>query len=280
MTNTRNRQSGMSLIEVLAGLAIVSVMVLGTVTVMSNAYHLTKMTSNKQFATEKAISMIEELKSLVQTNQGSQIVDLDSYDDGIINKTLLTTEGQLATPQTVKPDDTISGNILMAAPDKWMYERRVNVQKVNGQANDVRLVNVKVFQNTPGGQVLLAEVSSMIRTIVYNMPPTQVYDVYCLALENVPGWWVYMSNLVPTVRNAISDLQSRNPGLVFRSHWITTLAYGRDLLYKPFINASADSIADVNSVYFYPGKMPTACVSPVGFVVMASTTRRSSSADI
>jgi prepilin-type N-terminal cleavage/methylation domain-containing protein len=261
MTNSRNRQSGMSLIEVLAGLAIVSVMVLGTVTVMSNAHHLTRMTSNKQFATEKAISMIEELKSLVQTNQGSQVVSLDSYDDGVTNKSLLTTQGQLATPQTVKSDDAISGNILMAAPDTWMYERRINVQKVKGQSNDVRLVNVKVFQNTLGGQILLAEVSSIIRTLVYNMPPTQVYDVYALALENVPGWWVYMSNLVPTVRNAIGDLQARNPGLVFRTHWITTLSYGRDLLYKPYMNGASDSIADVNSVYFYPDKMPAACIS-------------------
>lgn len=261
MTITRKRQSGMSLIEVLAGLAIVSVMVLGTVTVMSNAHHLTKLTSNKQFATEKAISIIEELKSLVQTNAGSTIVDLDAYDDGITNKTVLTTVGQLDKPPSVKPDDVISGNTLIAAPDTWMYERRINVQKVKGQANDVRLVNVKLFQNIPGGQVLLAEVSSIIRTLVSDMPPSQVYDVYCLAIENVPGWWVYMSNVVPFVRNAINDLQSRNPGLIFRTHWITTLAYGRNLLYKPFINKASDSIADVDSVYFYPGKMPASCVS-------------------
>src|SRR3954452_7436696 len=77
MTIVRKRQSGMSLVEVLAGLAIVSVMVLGTVTVMSNAHNLTRMTSSKEFATQKAISMIEELKSLVQTNTGSTIVTLD-----------------------------------------------------------------------------------------------------------------------------------------------------------------------------------------------------------
>jgi prepilin-type N-terminal cleavage/methylation domain-containing protein len=261
MTMTRKRQSGMSLIEVLAGLAIVSVMALGTVTVMSNAHHLTKLTTNKQFATEKAISLIEELKSLVQTNSGSTIVDLDHYDDGVVNKTLLTTVGELDTPQTVKPDDVISGNTLIAPPDTWMYERRINVQKVVGQANDVRLVNVKVFQNTPAGQILLAEVSSVVRTLVDNMPPTQVYDVYALAIENIPGWWVYMSNVVPFVRNAINDLQSRNPGLIFRTHWINTLAYGRDQLYRPFVNNVSDSYADINSVYFYPGKMPAACVS-------------------
>ncbi len=261
MTMIRKRQSGMSLIEVLAGLAIVSVMVLGTVTVMSNAHQLTKMTSNKQFATEKAISLLEELKSLVQTNTGSTIIDLDAYDDGITNRTLLTTVGELDTPVTVKPDDVISGNTLIAAPDTWMYERRINVQKVPGQANDVRLVNVKVFQNTPGGQILLAEVSSIVRTLVDNMPPTQVYDVYALAIENVPGWWVYMSNVVPFVRNAINDLQARNPGLIFRTHWITALSYGRNLLYEPAVNNTSDSYADINSVYFYPGKMPASCIS-------------------
>ena len=264
MMTTRKRQSGMSLIEVLAGLAIVSVMVLGTASVMSNAHHLTKLNTNKEFATQKAISIIEELKSLVQSNQGNTIVDLDAYDDGTLNKTLLTTQGQQIgdTPQTLQPDDPISGNVLYAPPDTWTFERRINVQKIPGQGADVRLVNVKVYQNTPGGQILLAEVASVIRTIVDNMPPTQVYDVYCLAIENIPGWWVYMSNLVPTVRNAISDLQVRNPGLVFRSHWITSLAYGRDQLYRPYINKTAvDPVANIDSVYFYPGKMPPACIS-------------------
>jgi type II secretory pathway pseudopilin PulG len=263
---TRRRQSGMSLIEVIAGFAIISVMVLGTVTVMSNAHNLTRLTSSKQFATEKAISMIEELKSLVQTNAGTNIVTLDDYDDGVKNNMVLTTIGEKnkdpLLPPPPLPDDVMSGNVLMVAPDKWQYERLVTVRKINGQGNDVRLVNVKVFENLPrGGQILLAEVSSVIRTLAGDMPPTQVYDVYCLAIENVPGWWVYMSNVVPFVKSAISDLQSRNPGLIFRTHWITSLAYGRDQLYKPFINDSADSNADINSVYFYPGKMPSSCIN-------------------
>jgi type II secretory pathway pseudopilin PulG len=263
---TRRRQSGMSLIEVIAGFAIISVMVLGTVTVMSNAHNLTRLTSSKQFATEKAISMIEELKSLVQTNAGTNIVTLDDYDDGVKNNMVLTTIGEKnkdpLLPPPPLPDDVMSGNVLMVAPDKWQYERLVTVRKINGQGNDVRLVNVKVFENLPrGGQILLAEVSSVIRTLAGDMPPTQVYDVYCLAIENVPGWWVYMSNVVPFVKSAISDLQSRNPGLLFRTHWITSLAYGRDQLYKPFINDAVDSNADINSVYFYPGKMPTACMN-------------------
>ncbi|HEV7428261.1 MAG TPA: type II secretion system protein [Thermoanaerobaculia bacterium] len=264
MTIVRKRQSGMSLVEVLAGLAIVSVMVLGTVTVMSNAHNLTRMTSSKEFATQKAISMIEELKSLVQTNTGSTIVTLDDYDDGVKNNMVLTTIGEKNKSPLVPPlpDDIMSGNVLLAGPDTWQYERLITVRKIKGQSNDVRLVNVKVYENLPrGGQLLLAEVSSVIRTLAATMPPTQVYDVYCLAIENVPGWWVYMSNVVPFVKSAISDLQARNPGLIFRTHWITSLAYGRDLLYKPYINNAVDSNADIDSVYFYPGKMPQSCIS-------------------
>jgi hypothetical protein len=140
---------------------------------------------------------------------------------------------------------------------RWTYERLITVQRMPGQSNDVRLVNVKVYKNTDHGQVLLAEVSSVIRTLVTNMPPSQVYDVYAIAVENVPGWWVYMSNLVPFVKNAISDLQARNPGLVFRTHWINTLAYGRDEEYTPALNVGSDSTQDIRSVYFYPGSMPT-----------------------
>ena len=43
-------------------------------------------------------------------------------------------------------------------------------------------------------------------------PPTQVYDLYLIALESVPGWWVFMEAVVPFVESAISELEARNPG--------------------------------------------------------------------
>jgi len=63
-----------------------------------------------------------------------------------------------------------------------------------------------------------------------------VYDVYLIAVENVPGWWLYMDNVVPFVENAMQDLEARHPGLQFRKHWIRELAYGRDMLYRPYVN--------------------------------------------
>ena len=68
---SRRNQSGMSLMEVLAALAIVGVMIVGTMTVVSSAHHLTRNTTNKEFATQKAISMLEELKSVIQSTQNA-----------------------------------------------------------------------------------------------------------------------------------------------------------------------------------------------------------------
>jgi type II secretory pathway pseudopilin PulG len=256
----RKTQNGMSLAEVLVGLMILSVMILTTVTTTSTALKLTKNNVNKEFATQKAISMLEELRAVVQAESGSRVTVLDAYDDGVDNKFILTTQGQLPTLIT-QPGDLISGNIPRGT--SWLYERRISVQPVPGQGNDVRFVNVKVFINEDGQQRLLAEVASVLRTLVVDMPPTQVYDVYAVAVENVPGWWVYMSNLVPFVRSTISDLQARNPGLVFRTHWIYTLSYGRDWHYKPYINdtlpvTNAPNISTNNIpwAYFYPGQMP------------------------
>ena len=52
----------------------------------------------------------------------------------------------------------------------------------------------------------------MVRTIGDAYPTTQVYDVYLLALENVPGWWVYMDAIKPFIDATLSDLEARNPG--------------------------------------------------------------------
>jgi type II secretory pathway pseudopilin PulG len=259
----------MTLVETLIGLAILGTMIFATVTMTTTSLNLTKNNVNKEFATQKAISMLEELRSLVQVNTGSTLTFLDVYDDGTVNKTVLTTQGQVPT-QITQPGDAISGNTLQSN-GKWLYERRISVRPVPGQGNDVRFVNVKVYINEKSGQRLLAEVASVLRTLIGPMPATQVYDVYAIAIENVPGWWVYMSNIVPFVRSTVGDLESRNPGLQFRMHWINTLSYGRDMQYKPYINiddpatTASDDNASTNTIpwaYFYPGSMPSGSAAP------------------
>lgn len=243
------RQRGMTLVEVLVSLAIVAIIVAFSSSMISTALRGTQDNLNKQFATQKAISMLEELRAVVQSESGATAVVLDDYDDGTTNQTLLTTQSGVTDPA-----DPASGN--RKAGGAWLFERRITVQRVKG-ASDVRLINVKVYVRDAGGLRVLAEVAGILSTIGRNMPPTQVYDVYLVAVENVPGWWLYMQNIVPFVEGAMSDLQARHPGLEFRKHWIRKLSYGRDPLYTPYVNKAQDSTQPIPSVYFYPGTLPS-----------------------
>jgi hypothetical protein len=258
---TMKRQSGMSFAEVLVGLALVGVTILASLTVVNGALTGSRNNMDKQFATQKAIAMLEELRALIQGTQNVNATVLDDYDDGTQTQPVLTTQlvndggGSLIQPL---PNSELSGNLPMTATS-WLYERRIEVRRIPGmQASNVRLVRVQVYKNTQTGKRLLAEVASVLSAAVTPFPPTQVYDVYAVAIENVPGWWVFMSNLIPFVEGSVQDLQARNPGLEYRVHWVRKLSYGRDRMYRPYINVASTnpSTNAINWVYFYPGMMP------------------------
>ncbi|MGH9420734.1 MAG: type IV pilus modification PilV family protein, partial [Thermoanaerobaculia bacterium] len=257
-----SRQKGMTLVEVLVGIGILAILIFASLSLTVSALKMTRSNLDKQFATEKAISILEELKAVAQNTAAANatVVVLDQYDDGT------NTRDELTIQTGALPGDSVSGNIV--GPHGWLYQRRISVIRIGGQSSaGVRLVRVAVFRDDNTGMRLLAEVSSVIRTLANTMPQSQVYDVYAIAVENVPGWWVYTSSLVPFVQNAISELEDRNPGLQFRLHWITTLSYGRDQEYRPYINKDDSprpaspqienpSTNDINYVYFYPGSLP------------------------
>lgn len=248
----RRSQAGTTLIETTWSLLICVVILLTAVTFIASSFQGTRHNRDKAFGVQKAIAILEELKGLVERKSGGNINLLDGYDDGATQNPVLTTQAGITDP-----GHATSGNVVTSG--SWRYERQVSVSKIPSlQTNDIRLVNVKVFANESDGEkVLLAEVAGVIRTIADQYPPTQVYDVYCIAAAQVPGWWVYMANLVPFVQNAIQDLQARNPGLEFRTHWIRALSYGRDQEYVPYINNAVASTSDIDWVYFYPGQMPS-----------------------
>ena len=245
----RSSERGMTLAEAIVAIAIVATIVTSSASLISSAMQQTRNNLNRQFATQKAMSMLEELRALIQTQNGTTTVVLDDYDDGTTNQPVLTTQRTITDPA-----HPLSANRRAGA--KWLFERRISVQRIRG-ANDLRLVNVKVFVNEHTQTRLLAEVAGVLSTIGTNAPPTQVYDVYLIAIENVPGWWLYMQNIVPFVEGAMQDLEARHPGLQFRKHWIRKLSYGRDPYYTPYVNEEPDSTQNIPSVYFYPGLLPS-----------------------
>ncbi len=243
-------QRGSGLIEFIVAVGILTICLLSATVYISSTVQGTRQNVDKDFAIQKAISILEELKGIFEGKTGGDATLLDGYDDGTETYPILTIQDGLTDPGHPASGNTHNG-------DRWRFERQISVEKFPSvQSNDVRLVKVRIFAWQQGLKREVAEVTSVIRTIADAYPPAQVYDVYALAIENVPGWWVYMANLVPFVEKAISDLEARNPGLEFRVHWVRKLAYGRDQQYRPYINDAADSVADIDWVYFYPGKMP------------------------
>lgn len=274
------RQRGMTLMEVLFSVAGVAILIFATISANSTALLSTRNNQDKQFATQKALSMLEELKSQVQVSAGTNITILDKYDDGSAYFPRLTIIGDKTGATSTQPaDEPISGNKSMGT--SWLYVRQISVKPLTDPTNalliisssDVRLVRVRVYRNDPAGPRLLAEVASVVRTLAVNFPTTQVYDVYCIAIENVPGWWVNMSSLISFVQNAINDLQGRQPGLQFNQHWIRHLGYGRDTQYIPYVNAdiTTNTLGTLNPipyVYFYPGALPASYTTEDGSAVV------------
>lgn len=237
----RNR-SGLSLIETLIGMMIMALVAL---TVARNVMMFgtqSTSTKDKSFAIQKSIQMMEELRGLIATNNAN-IGVLDDYDNGTAFSDILTTDATVTDPA-----DATSGN------GNLKFKRQISVVSVPNEAT-ARRVYVRVFYRDSGD--LAAETMSILRTIRNDYVPTQVMDIYILALENVPGWWVAISSMKPMLDSILQDLETRNPGLELRTHWITRLSYGRDPYYTPYTNDTVYSTSTAASqwVYLYPGHM-------------------------
>jgi len=231
---------GISIVEVVLGIFIFAFLSLA----ISNAFLILHKQStyikHKSFAIDKAIQMMEELRGAVASSKSVGV--LDNYDDGAIYNPILTTRSEVTTP-----GDPISGNSSLR------FVRRITVVNVINEPL-ARQIYVRIYDAKT--KTSLAETVSVLRTLSNEYFPSQVYDVYILSLENVPGWWISLSQMKPMIDNIIQDLQTRNPGLEWRIHWITRLSYGRDPHYAPYMNTTnKTNTTSPPFVYFYPAFM-------------------------
>jgi hypothetical protein len=270
MTMKKLNAKGVSLVELMIASAILAVM---TTTVIQTRYFMAKQTernSEKAFATEKAIQMEEELRAIVNNNS-SNVTILDAYADSVtLNGTVPVTvfNPVLTTDQSVtSPLDSLSGNTAIGSG--WKYYRYISVAPAPNDPK-VRTVSVHVYVGTKDKGLAqgdeFSHVTTVLRTISKIYQPTQVLDVYILALNNVLGWFTTVPAMQSIFDSAISDLELRNDNaLQFRTHYIIQTGFGRDPYYKPYINDVQNPLgtpttifADQTAmpyVYFYPGRL-------------------------
>lgn len=283
----KNTQKGFSLLEVLIASSILAISVTGVSTLQNQVMEQTRRTNDRAFATQKATQMFEELRNFVQANREEPLKSLQDYFSNGVNEFVptLTTEKRIdpAAPnnrrqdQYLAPNDILSANTNLtpeASTAKWKYVRQVLVEPVPGDV-DARHVTVKVWYansaNQPSNEdAPLAVITGILKTNIDQTPPTEVYDMYIMAMENAPGWWVDVSTLRPIFDRTIDDLSSRNPGLEIRKHYLNRFGFGRDPYYMPYVNTAADS-RDTRFpfTYFYPGNIADSTDSADGRVVEA-----------
>lgn len=232
----------MTLVEIVIGMVILVVIAISIGTALMSSGRFSVKINDRTFATQKCIQMMEELRVVVAGLGNASIGILDNYDDGNACNIILTTNKAVTDP-----GDPTSGN------SKSRFCRNVSVLHLPNDPSS-RQVYVRVYNATT--MEPLAQTISVLQTLPNNFVPTQVFDIYILAIESVPGWWSSLSTLRPIMNNMISDMQTRNPGLEFREHWITRMSFGRDPFYAPYVNSAtyADTTA-APFVYFYPGKL-------------------------
>lgn len=259
-----DREAGFTFAEMAFAILI---MVIGAVVLIEHIsvnYRTTATERDRVFAYSKAQAILAEIQAFVDRGQVDAAVDLDVLDDGIVSKNPLTiqTEGGAL----VAADHAVSGNYQRGG--QWVWCRRITVQPFLGLNNrNVRYVTVRIFKrDADGNENPMADLSAVINSAGSAFPTTQVFDVYLLAVENIPGWWVFMDSIKPFVESMISDLENRNPGLTFRTHWITKASFGRNQAYRPYTNDSTDSYTPVPDVYHYPGRMPAGNASAYYYV--------------
>ncbi len=263
------RQAGLSLVDVLVGLGIAAVVALISATYTATATEHARRNQDHVFAFAKAQAILEEIRAEAESGATDDASELDRFDDAGRWSFTLTLQTEVVGGATVPvaADSAASGNRFEGGG--WRYARQISVRPFTGiDTRDLRIVTVRVFRydedDPPGAQI--ANLSTVVRTLSEAYPPTQVFDVYLLALENVPGWWVNLGSLKPFVEASLRDVMARNPGLELRTHWITKTSFGRDPEYTPYFNETHVSTDATPYAYFYPGRMPAGSATEFYYV--------------
>ena len=258
------KEAGFTFAELTFAMLILVTSAVVLINHISVNFATTNTERDRVFAYSKAQAILAEIQGFVDRGDVDAAVDLDVLDDGIVTKSPLTIQEDGGV--LVAADHAVSGNYQRDG--EWVWSRRISVQPFAGLDNrNVRYVTVRVYKrDKDGNENQMADLSAVINSAGSAFPTTQVYDVYLLAIENIPGWWVFMDSIKPFVESMITDLENRNPGLVFRTHWITKASFGRNEVYRPYTNDTTDSHAVIPSVYHYPGRMPDGNASSYYYV--------------
>lgn len=252
------REGGFTFAELMFAIVVIVAATLVLIQQQAINYRANRQQKDRVFAFMTAKSILDEVQAYTSSTSAEGAADVDDLDDGATPNPTLSIATKNGT--LVAPDHEISANYRRSG--EWVWFRQISVSPLPGFDNrKLRYVTVRVLKREGSTPRVVASLSSVVNSAARSNATTQVLDVYYIAIENIPGWWVHMESIRPFLEAITDNLERSNPGLEIRRHWITKASYGRNRVYRPYINDGVDSEADVPDVYFMPGTMPAGSAS-------------------
>ncbi len=244
---SRRRIAGSSFIELLFAIAMVSVSVTLLVQQVAISVREVNEDAELQFAYGKAIGLLAELQSDIDQRRITTLADLDAMARPVLDPFL-------TTRPVASPADIMSGN-SKTAQGEWRWYRTIELEVIPG-VDRSRYARIELHRMNDRGTVLVAGGTAGIVSVpVTHNPSVKNYDVYVLALAEAPSLWMPLPALRAQLQTTASSIESANPNVRFRLHWISKMGYGRNELYVPYVNQQTAADAAAPWAYWYPGKL-------------------------
>ena len=248
MTKTRPlHTAGFTFVEVIVAMALFVFVAYGMMDGFTTINRQTDQNKDKSFATQKVNQMLEELRSVPESNE--TVRDFTFYSDsnyGTLYNHVLTTNRDVDR-QLKDPAHPLSDNAAKR------YSRNVMIEDVQNDPY-VKRATVKVYLHST--KQILAQGTSLLRSMRKTAVGETTYQVYFLALGNVPGWRGLPEAISQQLNGARKEIKNANLGISLSEIFVSHIAYGRDSYYRPYINLgvlSKDIPVNDARAYFYPG---------------------------
>ncbi len=245
--NRLGPRAGSTFIELLFAISVVSISLTLLVHQVAVSTRAVSEDAAVQFAHGKAVALLAELQSSIDQRRITTLAELDAA-------AAPEPSPYLTTHPVAAPDDILSGN-SRTSQGTWRWSRTIELEPIEG-LDRIRYAKIQVLRvNDLGVALHVAGTAGLISVPVTPEPMVTEFDVYVLAIAEAPSLWLPLPALRAQLQSTATAVESANPHLRFRLHWITKLGYGRNLLYTPYVNQSATADAAAPWVYWYPGRL-------------------------
>ncbi len=242
------RSAGFGLTEAMIAVGIVATALLVLVQQLSIGFRESGANEDRAFAYQKAAAMLGEIQNSIalgNIRSGDQLLALADAQRNFVLTTRKDHEGLVFLPE-----HPMSGNVQLGGD--WRWSRRVAVEPHDSAGLYYCRVSIEVRE---GAMWRTAASHALLFSL---QPPTdapeQTHDVYVIACSEAPSALGDLAAMRDAVTSACSDITASSQAKL-EVHWITSLGYGRDPCYVPFVNTTRPADAAAPWAYWLPGAL-------------------------